>query len=299
MMNFLTGKKLSFWSDINRERICRGLFLWMFLIALYIAPSGTIRLWRTHQHQRFQCQHQVLFCLCFSQKDNLFLLFLGSFPCSDNCSFPCTACAVVWYIVLWCGTLRCLTCYLLDVMQALEVWPWLSWLETQRTCGTHSWRLATAAEESCLESVTLLTLMSSALWRLPAASTWMGECFSPVGALFEVLSVFLVVRKLCWVVAYAPCEVGFQVFTTWFITWSCRSAYRVYYGHKKSEELGGNFLPMQHVAHAVGLAYLDEDVHLALHPKYGPWFGLRGVLVFDGVSYSGEFKNSWIWQWAW
>lgn len=39
---------------------------------------------------------------------------------------------------------------------------------------------------------------------------------------------------------------------------------------------------------AIGLAHLDAASHLCLHPKYGPWFSLRALLVFDGVPFHGE-----------
>ena len=41
-------------------------------------------------------------------------------------------------------------------------------------------------------------------------------------------------------------------------------------------------------AQAIGLAHLDAASHLCLHPKYGPWFSLRALLVFDGVPFHGE-----------
>lgn len=53
---------------------------------------------------------------------------------------------------------------------------------------------------------------------------------------------------------------------------------------------------------AIGLAHLDTASHLCLHPKYGPWFSLRAVLVFDGVAFQGELprfcKSSCGWQLA-
>ena len=44
------------------------------------------------------------------------------------------------------------------------------------------------------------------------------------------------------------------------------------------------------MAHAAGLAYLDQQSHLCLHPKFGPWFALRCVIVFDGLLYNGPRK---------
>lgn len=44
------------------------------------------------------------------------------------------------------------------------------------------------------------------------------------------------------------------------------------------------------MAHAAGLADLDQQTHLCLHPKFGSWFALRCVLVFDGIEYIGPRK---------
>jgi hypothetical protein len=47
---------------------------------------------------------------------------------------------------------------------------------------------------------------------------------------------------------------------------------------------------------AAGLAHLDAASHLCLHPKYGPWFSLRALLVFDGVSFCGEQPHGAAWH---
>lgn len=44
------------------------------------------------------------------------------------------------------------------------------------------------------------------------------------------------------------------------------------------------------MAHAAGIVYMDEISHLCLHPKFGPWIGLRCALVFDDVKYTGPQK---------
>lgn len=46
------------------------------------------------------------------------------------------------------------------------------------------------------------------------------------------------------------------------------------------------------MAQAAGVAYLDQNSHLCLHPKFGPWIALRCALVFDGVRYDGPQKAS-------
>ena len=40
------------------------------------------------------------------------------------------------------------------------------------------------------------------------------------------------------------------------------------------------------MAHHSGLAFLDHDSHLCLHPRFGPWFSLRCVVIFDDVPYA-------------
>lgn len=44
-----------------------------------------------------------------------------------------------------------------------------------------------------------------------------------------------------------------------------------------------SYVPFQRIAAAAGLAELVKAVHLSIHPEFGPWFALRGLLVFDGV----------------
>lgn len=39
------------------------------------------------------------------------------------------------------------------------------------------------------------------------------------------------------------------------------------------------------MAQAAGLAHLEENSHLCVHPKFGPWIALRCALVFDNVPY--------------
>lgn len=53
------------------------------------------------------------------------------------------------------------------------------------------------------------------------------------------------------------------------------------------EDLGGQYVAMQHLAAAIGFAYLDNTSHLCLHPKHGPWFSMRAVLVWDDITYTG------------
>lgn len=42
----------------------------------------------------------------------------------------------------------------------------------------------------------------------------------------------------------------------------------------------GGFLPIQRIAARAGLAWLSP-AHLCVHPTFGPWIGLRAVIVFD------------------
>ena len=45
---------------------------------------------------------------------------------------------------------------------------------------------------------------------------------------------------------------------------------------------------MQRLAEVTATAYNDQHSHLSLHPRYGPWFALRALLVFDGIEYTGK-----------
>ena len=63
--------------------------------------------------------------------------------------------------------------------------------------------------------------------------------------------------------------------------------HRVYWSHRRTDELEGGcqYVAMQRMAHAAGLAFLDEESHLSLHPKLGSWFSLRCCVVFDDVAW--------------
>jgi hypothetical protein len=65
------------------------------------------------------------------------------------------------------------------------------------------------------------------------------------------------------------------------------TAVTAYYSNKKYREFGDNYLPIQRLAHAVGLAWLSEECHMCLHENFGPWFSLRALVVFRGVDYEG------------
>lgn len=57
--------------------------------------------------------------------------------------------------------------------------------------------------------------------------------------------------------------------------------HRIYWSHR------GSPLPaMQRCAQSTGLAYMDQNCHLCLHPKFGPWFALRALVVFDKHEWS-------------
>lgn len=71
----------------------------------------------------------------------------------------------------------------------------------------------------------------------------------------------------------------------------CRLSYRCFWSHAESDELSGSrYVAIQRMAHAAGLADLDQQTHLCLHPKFGPWFALRCVLVFDSIEHTGPRK---------
>jgi methylmalonic aciduria homocystinuria type C protein len=51
-----------------------------------------------------------------------------------------------------------------------------------------------------------------------------------------------------------------------------------YFSHRLYD---GAFLPFQRLAAAAGLAAL-APTQLLIHPKYGPWFGLRAIVIAEG-----------------
>ena len=69
---------------------------------------------------------------------------------------------------------------------------------------------------------------------------------------------------------------------------SCRLRHRIYWSHQRTPDLegGGEHVAFQRMAHAAGLAFLDEDSHLCIHPRFGPWFSLRCCIIFDEIPYN-------------
>ncbi|BDA44588.1 probable methylmalonic aciduria and homocystinuria type C protein [Coccomyxa sp. Obi] len=64
---------------------------------------------------------------------------------------------------------------------------------------------------------------------------------------------------------------------------------RIFWGHQERDGvIGGPSLELQRMASAAGVAFWDESSCLSLHLKYGPWFALRAVVVFDGIEYTGS-----------
>lgn len=55
---------------------------------------------------------------------------------------------------------------------------------------------------------------------------------------------------------------------------------RWYFAHARYDK---TYLPMQRIAAAAGLGALSET-HLVVHPTYGPWIGLRAVVIVDGIA---------------
>ena len=53
---------------------------------------------------------------------------------------------------------------------------------------------------------------------------------------------------------------------------------RMWFAHRQYD---GAFLPFQRIAVAAGLGAL-APTQLVIHPIYGPWFGLRALVVLDG-----------------
>ena len=80
----------------------------------------------------------------------------------------------------------------------------------------------------------------------------------------------------------------------------CRSAVRVLYGHDPdAATTGEGYVGMQTLAEVAGLAYTHPYSHLSLHSRFGPWFALRAVLVFDNVEYTGKHQPGCLAVGAW
>lgn len=64
--------------------------------------------------------------------------------------------------------------------------------------------------------------------------------------------------------------------------------HRIYWSHQRTPDLegGGEHVAFQRMAHAAGLAFLDEDSHLCIHPRFGTWFSLRCCIIFDEIPYN-------------
>lgn len=54
----------------------------------------------------------------------------------------------------------------------------------------------------------------------------------------------------------------------------------ILFGHRR---YNGAFVPLQQLAVATGLGAM-ADSHLVIHPRFGPWFALRAVILVDGAA---------------
>lgn len=54
---------------------------------------------------------------------------------------------------------------------------------------------------------------------------------------------------------------------------------RIFYAHRKYD---GAFIPFQRIAVATGFGALAPS-RLVVHPRFGPWFALRAIVVVDGA----------------
>ena len=69
----------------------------------------------------------------------------------------------------------------------------------------------------------------------------------------------------------------------------CRRPVQIFWAHEgTSMAINGPSIELQRMAALAGLTYWNESSGLSLHPKYGSWFALRAVLVFEGVDYTGQ-----------
>ncbi len=56
-------------------------------------------------------------------------------------------------------------------------------------------------------------------------------------------------------------------------------ASQVFFVHTPPGKPG--FVGAAHAAQVSGLAYSSKDVHLSIHPTYGPWFAMRAIICLD------------------
>jgi hypothetical protein len=54
---------------------------------------------------------------------------------------------------------------------------------------------------------------------------------------------------------------------------------RIFYAHRKYD---GSFIPFQKIAVATGFGALAPS-RLVVHPRFGPWFALRAIVIVDGT----------------
>ena len=60
-----------------------------------------------------------------------------------------------------------------------------------------------------------------------------------------------------------------------------RSEVEVFYSFETAPD---RLIAFQRLADVCGVAYLEESIHLCLHPTFGPWFALRAIIVFKSAS---------------
>lgn len=73
----------------------------------------------------------------------------------------------------------------------------------------------------------------------------------------------------------------------------CRRPSQIFWAHEgTSMAINGPSTELQRIAAVAGLTYWDGSSGLSLHPKYGSWFALRAVLVFEGIEHTGKPPHS-------
>ncbi|KAI7840304.1 hypothetical protein COHA_006086 [Chlorella ohadii] len=166
-------------------------------------------------------------------------------------------------------------------------------------------RLASALARSGIDVVTPLALS----WYNDSIPAELGACIPARGAAGEgALAVLVGNSRALWEPFLDACATEdlldsdnpLDLYLQRAVCGSLESAapglqHRIYWSHRRTDDLvpgpgvqpgaagASEHVAFQRMAHHAGLAYLDESSHLCLHPRFGPWFSLRCVIIFDNI----------------
>lgn len=57
--------------------------------------------------------------------------------------------------------------------------------------------------------------------------------------------------------------------------------YKIFWSDSSCDQQQQQLVSMQHVALVSGLCYHDDQIHLSIHPEFGPWIAFRAIVVLD------------------